>query len=188
VLQDAAVHFIERDLERSIEYGAGVIGMEDRENSRALPYLASGSAGVLYALPRVLGDHEARSRTTLIDGLLAACSSNVYAFSGLFNGRAGICAALGGSSRLGERFDRAAISQLDMLRDHALSWQGTLQFPGENYLRLSTDLGTGTAGVLAATASIRDGRSHWMPIRHSAHLLEAQSFERSITLAKGVNT
>jgi hypothetical protein len=44
---------------------------------------------------------------------------------------------------------------------HALSYGGGLAFPGENLLRMSMDLGTGTAGVLLALgAALHDDPVH----------------------------
>ena len=44
---------------------------------------------------------------------------------------------------------------------HALSYEGGLAFPGENLLRMSMDLATGTAGVLLALgAALHDEPVH----------------------------
>ena len=42
---------------------------------------------------------------------------------------------------------------MDRLAWHALPYRDGIAFPGEQLLRLSMDLGTGTAGVLAAVAA-----------------------------------
>ncbi|MCC9690595.1 hypothetical protein E4N64_34805, partial [Streptomyces sp. MNU103] len=53
--------------------------------------------------------------------------------------------------------------QIDALAWHAMSYHGRLAFPGEQMMRLSMDLSTGTAGCLLAPR-VRARR----PVRRSA--------------------
>ncbi len=76
--------------------------------------------------------------------------------SGLFNGRAGLIGYLaltGGRADEG-RADRDGAGLLDrhrtLLALHQVPYLGRLAFPGDQLLRLSTDLATGSAGVLLA--------------------------------------
>lgn len=170
---DLSRTLLERDLNRVSESGAGVLGIEDIEGQRSLPYLATGSAGVLFALAHVpaaegLGHNAGQA---YVEGFMRACNSQIYAYSGLFNGRAGIVAGLAGATGLHDAISAQAAVQVRMLGDHALRWRGSVQFPGENYLRLSADLSTGSAGVLAAITSLRDGVPHWLPILNSQETL-----------------
>jgi hypothetical protein len=50
---------------------------------------------------------------------------------------------------------------------HALPYGGGLAFPGEQLLRLSMDLATGTAGVLLALAMARRERPVSLPLLDS---------------------
>ncbi|MEO3743340.1 class III lanthionine synthetase LanKC [Plantactinospora sp. B5E13] len=60
--------------------------------------------------------------------------------------------------------DRAELHrQVSRLAWHAMPYRGFLAFPGEQLLRLSMDLATGTAGVLLATGAARGGRSTTLP-------------------------
>jgi hypothetical protein len=81
---------------------------------------------------------------------------------GLFNGRAGLIAYLarlrdgvtgarGTGADLGD-LDAGAVLQRQVRRLtwHAVSYQGHLAFPGDQLLRLSTDLASGSAGTLLA--------------------------------------
>jgi hypothetical protein len=47
----------------------------------------------------------------------------------------------------------AVADQIRRLRWHAIAHEGHLAFPGDQLLRLSMDLATGTAGVLLALAA-----------------------------------
>ena len=52
-----------------------------------------------------------------------------------------------------DRHDQHVLAQVRRLAWHAVRYQGNLAFPGDMLLRLSMDLGTGTAGVLLALAA-----------------------------------
>ncbi|MFD0823869.1 lantipeptide synthetase, partial [Micromonospora zhanjiangensis] len=100
-----------------------------------------------------------------------AARSPLYVQSGLFAGRAGIIAYLANRLRLADadRTDsdrtvadrRELDAQVRRLAWHALPYRGHLAFPGEQLLRLSMDLATGTAGVLLALGAAR----HDEPVR-----------------------
>jgi hypothetical protein len=47
----------------------------------------------------------------------------------------------------------AIADQVARLDWHAMDYQGQLAFPGENMMRLSMDLASGTAGVMLAVAA-----------------------------------
>ncbi|MFJ4538769.1 class III lanthionine synthetase LanKC [Streptomyces tibetensis] len=116
-----------------------------------------GSAGIVLALRAALRHtpDDERLRTAvnrLVDlrrgGFATSCS--------LLHGRAGEILALE---------DGGSASERDVLRFHleALGWEaiaaepGRVDFLGNYGYRLSTDLGTGSAGVLLALAALRDG-------------------------------
>ena len=91
-----------------------------------------------------------------------AARSPFYAQSGLFAGRAGIIAYLAARTRQAvaspaEPDQRELATQIRRLSWHAMPYAGRLAFPGDQLLRLSMDLATGTAGVLlAAGAALHD--------------------------------
>ncbi len=156
--QELAGAALRRDLRFTSEYGRGIVGLQDQSVNRSLPYLARGSAGVLYTTIQVPGVVDAHT----LAGLEASCHSRYYAMSGLYNGTAGILAAL--SSLAPSESTSAQRDRLvQNLWDYALSWNGSLQFAGENYLRLSADFGTGAAGILTALVSAQTGRPAWLP-------------------------
>ncbi|QLQ35662.1 class III lanthionine synthetase LanKC [Micromonospora robiginosa] len=147
-LLDHARTALRQDLRRCVRRDAG--HLEVNEGWRTMPYLAEGSVGVGLVLDQYLGhrpDDELRDEATAIR---RAADSPFYAQSGLFAGRAGIVAYLA------ERGDRdAARQQARLLGWHALPYADRPAFPGDQLLRLSMDLATGTAGVLAALAATR---------------------------------
>jgi hypothetical protein len=86
-----------------------------------------------------------------IEGIDTAARSTFYIQAGLLSGRAGMIlfqARLFLPTTLVR--EAAVTSQLHLLGWHAVPYHGGLAFPGEQNLRLSMDLATGTAGVLLA--------------------------------------
>jgi hypothetical protein len=72
--------------------------------------------------------------------------------------------------------DLAVADHVRRLDWHAMSYRGHLAFPGDQLLRLSMDLATGTAGVLlAAGAALHDTAAHLPflgPARRDPDLLD----------------
>ncbi|BFU45300.1 class III lanthionine synthetase LanKC [Krasilnikovia sp. MM14-A1004] len=123
------------------------------EANRYLTYLGTGSSGLALVLARYLAhadaDRAARDGfPAAIDGVRTACRAVFVRHPFLFEGRAGTIAAL---RLLAVPEDRPLIrAHVRRLGWHALSHRGQLAFPGNQLLRLSMDLATGGAGILAA--------------------------------------
>ncbi|MDQ0772518.1 hypothetical protein QF026_000984 [Streptomyces aurantiacus] len=152
----SAAEALRRDLECCVAQPGG--SLEVDEGWRTLPYLGDGSAGIGMVLDDYLalagdrpdnglGEFE-RARA----GILTAATSRFYAQPGLFQGRAGMILHL---HRTGAPPGRIA-EQVTGLGWFAMSYQGRLAFPGHQMMRLSMDLGTGTAGCLLALAAALD--------------------------------
>ncbi|MCZ4612050.1 class III lanthionine synthetase LanKC [Streptomyces sp. Lzd4kr] len=148
-LLDAAGEALRRDLASCVEQKGG--SLEVDEGWRSMPYLGEGSVGV----GMVLDDHLAHADdgTGAFErarkGILTAATSRFYAQPGLFQGRAGMILHLSRTTTPGADADRLA-AQIAGLGWYAMSYQGQLAFPGHQMMRLSMDLGTGTAGCLLA--------------------------------------
>ncbi|WP_217206795.1 class III lanthionine synthetase LanKC [Streptomyces sp. AC550_RSS872] len=148
-LLDAAGEALRQDLACCVEQKGG--SLEVDEGWRTMPYLGDGSVGVGMVLDDYLahaGDdvgalEQARS------GILTAATSRFYAQPGLFQGRAGMILHLSRTTAPDVGADRRA-GQIAGLGWYAMSYQGQLAFPGHQMMRLSMDLGTGTAGCLLA--------------------------------------
>ncbi|MGR3867905.1 class III lanthionine synthetase LanKC [Streptomyces graminifolii] len=158
-LLDAATAALRQDLECCVVQRGG--GLEVDEGWRTLPYLGDGSVGLgmvlddlLAHVPDETGEFE-RARA----GILAAATSRFYAQPGLFQGRAGMILHLARTTEPGAAAHRLA-EQVAGLGWFAMSYEGQLAFPGHQMMRLSMDLGTGTAGcLLALGAAFGDAES-----------------------------
>jgi tRNA A-37 threonylcarbamoyl transferase component Bud32 len=149
---DAAEGAIAVDLERCITDRNGALQVDD--GWRTLPYLAGGSAGIGMVIGQFTAFRRNAGFTDAARAIRLAASSGFYAQAGLFNGRAGMIAYLAATrdESAQEVAGRVAAAHVDRLAWHAIQYADGLAFPGDMLLRLSMDLGTGTAGVLLGTA------------------------------------
>ncbi|QDY08655.1 lantipeptide synthetase [Micromonospora sp. HM134] len=147
-LLDHAGTALRQDLRRCVRRDDG--HLEVNEGWRTMPYLAEGSVGVGLVLDRYLRHRPDDTLREQADAIRRCADFPFYAQSGLFAGRAGIVAYLAGRGE----YD-VARTQARLLGWHALPYAGGTAFPGDQLLRLSMDLATGTAGVLAAVAASR---------------------------------
>lgn len=165
---------LQKDLDRLAETPDGTLQMD--EDWRLMPYLATGSAGVGLALAQFLPHADDPERLTATLGKIQLAAQAPFTIeSGLFSGRAGLIHFLVSLSRLGlatKDSEAAAAAHIDALRLHALRYRTGIAFPGAALLRLSFDLGTGSAGVLTALESYsllafdrhRDGWQALLPL------------------------
>lgn len=160
---DAAVRALHRDLDRCVPHRGMLLAGED--GGRALPYLATGTAGIGLVAGQVLRHRPVERLRAAMPAILQVFQPEFVAESGLLEGRAGLLAAL---SRLSLDHPGAAAEQAVARHVHHLSWyavsyRGHLAFPARRQLRLGMDLATGTAGVLLALAAVQDRKLEVLP-------------------------
>jgi hypothetical protein len=159
----AAVTALRHDLVRCELTPDGTL--EVLQGSRVLPYVATGGAGIALVLDLVLGHVEEADLRTALVPLATPAASAICVCGGLFNGRAGLVWTLHElRSRLpwddiDERI-RRGVAALDLL---AVETDSGLVFPGEQNLRLSMDLATGSAGVLRVLDRLGGGTADVLP-------------------------
>ncbi|MCM2428650.1 class III lanthionine synthetase LanKC [Streptomyces sp. RKAG337] len=119
------------------------------EGFRTMPYLGAGSVGIGMVLDDYLAHRPDEEFERARAGILPAARSRYYAQPGLFNGRAGMILHLGRTTAPDAAPGHLA-AQIAALSWYAMPYQGQLAFPGDQMMRLSMDLNTGTAGCLLA--------------------------------------
>lgn len=151
-LLDLAAVALHNDLDRCVQSAGGTLQVD--EGWRTMPYLGAGSVGIGMVLDDYLV-HRADERFARARGdIVRAAQATFYAQPGLFRGAAGMALHLSRTSVTGPGTEPADIArQMGTLAWHALPYQGHLAFPGEQMMRLSMDLATGTAGCLLAVAA-----------------------------------
>ncbi|MEW2379190.1 class III lanthionine synthetase LanKC [Micromonospora sp. NPDC047812] len=151
-LLEHAATALRQDLRRCVVRPDGAL--EVNEGWRTMPYLGQGSVGIGLVLDEYLRHRADERFAEASAGVRRAARSPFYAQAGLFAGRAGIVAYLAADPADPQRC-RERDEQVARLAWHALPYRDGTAFPGEQLLRLSMDLGTGTAGVLLALAAAR---------------------------------
>ncbi|MFE5538460.1 class III lanthionine synthetase LanKC [Streptomyces sp. NPDC056492] len=169
LLQSArALH---RDLDRCVTSAFGTLQVN--EGWRTMPYLGEGSVGIGMVLDDWLEHAPDERFEQARREIVRAAQATFYAQPGLLRGAAGMILHLARTTTPGPGTGPEDITrQIDALARHAVPYQGHLAFPGEQMMRLSMDLATGTAGALLALGSAAPGgRAHLPflpPLRHTA--------------------
>ncbi|MDH6114226.1 putative Ser/Thr protein kinase [Kitasatospora sp. MAP12-15] len=157
-LLDQAQTLLELDLDRCGSVADGTLQVVD--GRRVMPYLETGSAGIGLALNALLAHRPDSPSARHEPPLLRAAEPELFIQPGLFNGRAGMLGYLALTRhRAADPAGRTALlaRQRSLLTLHQISYQGHLAFPGDQLLRLSADLATGSAGVLLALGTALGG-------------------------------
>lgn len=155
-LLDQAQTLVELDLDRCADIADGTFQVVD--GRRVLPYVETGSAGIGLALDALLTHRPDVPAARHEQAIRRAAEPEFIIQPGLFNGRAGL---LGYLALTRHRAPDPTTTPLDrqrrLLTLHQISYQGQLAFPGDQLLRLSADLATGSAGVLLALGTALAG-------------------------------
>lgn len=146
-----AIDRLRLEVDACVTIATGESLIRDTENNRVLPYVEWGSAGVWTLITvaerlsgqRLISDEE---RT----GFALACASDFYIYPGLDHGRAGILTTLVAA---GQSYATEADRQSRLVRESLLQHDKVALCIGDGLIRLSSDLGTGAAGVALALQS-----------------------------------
>ncbi|MGW2229628.1 class III lanthionine synthetase LanKC [Streptomyces formicae] len=150
-LLDLAARALRADLDQCVtQKRDGSLAVN--EGWRTMPYLGDGSVGIGMVIDDYLAHRDDERFEAARPGILAAASSRFCVQPGLFQGRAGLLLHVNRSTTPGITPEDVA-AQIEELGWFAMSYAGQLAFPGNQMLRLSMDLNTGTAGCLLALAS-----------------------------------
>ncbi|AQS71453.1 class III lanthionine synthetase LanKC [Streptomyces pactum] len=161
-LLDLAGVALRQDLARCVRGAGGALQVD--EGWRTMPYLGAGSVGIGMVLDDYLAHRADERFERARDEIVRAAQAMFYAQPGLYRGVAGMVLYLGRTTATGPGTGAAAVRrQIDALTWHAMSYRGHLAFPGEQMMRLSMDLSTGTAGCLLAVASVHGDRPAGLP-------------------------
>jgi tRNA A-37 threonylcarbamoyl transferase component Bud32 len=159
-LLDLAAVALRQDLRRCVAATYGPL--EVNEGWRTMPYLADGSVGIAFVLDDYLAYREDERFAEASARIRGAAEGQFYGQTGLFYGRAGMILYLSREHAPGTGGrDPGIASHVRRMGWHALAYQGHLAFPGDQLLRLSMDLASGSAGVmLAIGAALHDEPVH----------------------------
>ncbi|MFF5446435.1 class III lanthionine synthetase LanKC [Streptomyces sp. NPDC012888] len=157
-----AADFLRADLARCVTSAFGTLQVD--EGWRTMPYLGEGSAGIGMVLDDYLQHAPDEAFEQARRQIVRAAQATFYAQPGLFRGAAGMVLHLARTTCPGPGTGPADIGrQIEALARHAVPYKGQLAFPGEQMMRLSMDLATGSAGVLLALGSAEPGVRAQLP-------------------------
>ncbi|EFL37881.1 membrane translocator [Streptomyces griseoflavus Tu4000] len=161
-LLDLARDALRQDLARCVRGAGGALQVD--EGWRTMPYLGAGSVGIGMVLDDYLAHREDERFARAQGEIVAAAQAMFYAQPGLYRGVSGMVLHLARTTAgVPGTGPEAVRRQLDALSWHAMSYRGRLAFPGEQMMRLSMDLSTGTAGCLLAVAAAHGAPSARLP-------------------------
>lgn len=153
-LLDLAAIALRQDLRRCVQSDDC---LEVNEGWRLMPYLADGSVGIGFALDEYLAQRDDERFASASAAVRRVAQAHFFIEPGLFYGRAGMILYLAQRAQRyaseGKQLEASVAAHVRHLNWHALDYEGELAFPGDQLLRLSMDLTTGSAGVLLALAA-----------------------------------
>ena len=129
-------------------------------DKRQMPYLYCGSAGVVHVATRYLQTVDDERLATSMPRLLTQLRMPYTAMPGLYQGMSGLGLALVDHAMLtGDQADHeAAMRAGRALFKYAIPHPTGVRFPGDQMLRLSADLWSGSSGVLLFLTQLLDPR------------------------------
>lgn len=159
----AALAAMHRDLDGCQTQPDG--SLQVKNGRRVLPYVATGSAGVALVGDLILRHLADERLEEAIPDLARACIPEFCSGGGLFNGMAGLVGTL---HQVGHRLGWADLekhidSGVAALSLYAFADEHGMIFAGEQNLRVSTDLATGSAGVLRLINVLSGETAELMP-------------------------
>jgi tRNA A-37 threonylcarbamoyl transferase component Bud32 len=132
-------------------------------DGKLLPYLQGGSAGVALAVLAGPPDIRRSDWQPFLLAVARACAIPLVIQGGLFNGRAGLIYFLAQVARQRPEWAEHVSEQARLLGLHSVQRDGHEVLIGDQLLRLSTDLATGSAGALLALAAIDNPDAALLP-------------------------
>jgi hypothetical protein len=145
------LRLLHQELDRATDPAAPGLGFPISDtDQRSTPYLFGGTAGITHAVTRYVRATGDERLTATLPALLARLRTRFTAMPGLYQGLSGLGLALAEHARL---YDDAAARDAAFhvargLFKHALPHATGVRFLGDQFLRCSGDLWSGSAGVL----------------------------------------
>ncbi|WP_058043457.1 class III lanthionine synthetase LanKC [Streptomyces roseifaciens] len=158
----------ERAVRCDLVHARDVDGMlQMHSSSRLLPYLAEGSAGVaMAALALPPPQAAAVGADGIVAGAARAGAVEVVLQGGLFNGRSGLAYLLSHAPARTGRWRAELDSHLRALSLHLAPYEDAHVLHGDQLVRLSADLATGSAGAVIALVAAQNPGSRLLPGAH----------------------
>jgi hypothetical protein len=156
---DRARRLLHAELDRVIDPdAAGLLFPGSTQDRRALPYLFRGTAGVVFAATRYLAVAPDERLAAAMPGMLSPLRLTFTAHPGLFQGLGSYAFALADHAAISGDEDarRSALRVAASLFKYAAPSPTGVRYLGDQLLRYSAELWSGSAGVLLALTHVLD--------------------------------
>ena len=156
-----AVRLLHAELDRAADpEAAGLLFPVSANDSRNMPYLYCGSAGMVHVATRCLRIADDERLAAAMPRLLAPVTGTYTVMPALYPGLAGFAFTLADHAQLAgdPTTRRSALRVARGLFKYALPHATGVRFLGEGLLRYSADLWSGSAGILLALTQVLDPR------------------------------
>ncbi|MCU5747090.1 class III lanthionine synthetase LanKC [Staphylococcus sp. SQ8-PEA] len=171
---------LDKELEKTLFDEDGLFQTDD--DFRILPYLSSGGSGLAIPIIQLQNIRYSNKWIKELEGIAKISHSKTFYNAGLFQGTTGILSI---SHLLDSYLDRRDLvnSSLFTLNLHLIETKDSVYVPGDSCFRISSDLMSGSAGLLTVIHDIMNGSHYsWLP------LLNINRFINLDSLKKEVNT
>ncbi|MEO3749536.1 class III lanthionine synthetase LanKC [Streptomyces sp. B6B3] len=137
--------------------GGGIGFRVSTRDQRLYPYLYRGSAGFALVASRFLPVADEDLETAVAEAIRASTLATTF-YAGLYEGQSGLVLTLSEHASLTDTpaSQAEAVRAARALFCHAVSDEAGVRFHGEFHMRFSTDLWSGSAGVLLALTRLLD--------------------------------
>jgi lantibiotic modifying enzyme len=155
------IRLLHAELDRAVDpEAAGLLFPVSAADTRAMPYLYCGSAGLAHTATRYLCVTEDERLAGAMPRLLAPVTGTYTVMPSLYSGLAGFAFTLADHAELtGDPATRqTAVRVARALFKYAVPHASGVRFLGEGLLRYSADLWSGSAGILLALTQVLDPR------------------------------
>ncbi|WP_370949442.1 class III lanthionine synthetase LanKC [Amycolatopsis sp. cg5] len=156
----AGLRLLHAELDRAFELPSGALSFgDDAASTRAMPYLAVGSAGVGLPLTRYAATVDDERLAQALPRVVADATKPFTVAAGLFQGAAGLAYFLAEHAVwTTDPHHRTTARRLAAgLAKYAVPHHGGFRFLGDDGARFSADLATGSAGILLALSTVLNG-------------------------------
>lgn len=154
-----AVSLIHAELDKGVDGGDDGLLFRDDTQTRVIPYLSIGSAGIATVLTRLVAATGDERCADALPRVLPMCRLTCAAEPGLYAGVGSWAFTLAEHARFagGADDERMAVRLATGIAKYAIRHPSGLRVLGAGQERYKADLGTGSAGVLLALARVLDG-------------------------------
>lgn len=159
---------------------------QTKDAARYVPYLAGGSAGVSLAMLelRDLSNNPKKWQVEL-HGVGMVANSKCFYSPGLFRGLSGLITVADALSNELIESNEIVSKTIETLNLYLLKEKDSLYLPGDYCYRLSSDLFSGSSGLILVLNDIQEKRKlSWLPVPNHHHLfsLKKEVSDKSIKL------